>query len=184
MARGGKPLHPLTWLCENGALTTGLLTTPGVSGTEITSSTAFDNFANPTVMRIRGNIFVGLARTAVNDTEGLEFAMGLIMWPDIDVPGSILDGTSSQLEWLWLHFGVLAANTITMQCGAGSGGTITCNAYAANEQTYGVERIMVDVKAKRRVQKGYRLLWVVDWSVTSNNPDLQAYTLLRTLVQD
>jgi len=181
MRRGGKPLHPVTWLNETGYLTTTLLTSPGVAGVEVASSPAFDNFAQPTIMRVRGNMFVGLARTAVNDTEGLMYATGLIMWPDGEVPPSLLDGSSSQLEWLWLWYGVLAANTITMQCGSSSA---PCTAYAANEQTYGVERIIVDVRAKRRVEKGYRLLWVTDWSVTSNNPDLQAYCFLRTLVQD
>lgn len=179
--RGGKPLHPVKWLCENGAFVQAL-TAPGTNLTEIVSPTAFDNFASPTIMRIRGNVFAGLARNTQTASTSAEYACGLIVLPDGITPGSILDGTSAEWEWMWLHHGYLIANSIQFPL-FNSSGTET-GVHTSNEQTYGIERVMVDVRARRRIPAGSRLAFVSTWEETVGTPDVEFRGLLRTLVQD
>lgn len=181
MRRGGKPLHPVKWLAESGDFVQSL-TAPGTNTTEIVSSVALDNFASPTIMRVRGNIFVGLVRNTQTASTSLVYACGLIMLPDGVGAGSILDGTSTENEWLWLWHGVLIANSIQFPL-FNSSGTET-GVHTSNEQTYGIERIVVDVRARRRCQAGQRLAFVSSWEETVGTPDIEFRGLLRTLVQD
>lgn len=180
MRRGNKPLHPVKWYCEGAK--DASLTTEGTSVVEILDSDTFEALQQPTIMRIRGDIVLTLTRNSSDNTQSIRYAMGLIMLPEgQSTANSILtDPENAEASFLWLKAGLLIANTVDMPTYNGSGVVEVTN----NEQTYGLERISVDVRAKRRVRPNERLALLISWDTPNNDPDLAYWVFLRTLVQE
>lgn len=182
--RGGKPLHPTKWLSQDFFDTSE--TTEGTFSVEVVDYLRFADFTNPTVVRIRGQIWVSLTRNDATTSEGIEFAMGIIPVPDTfdnDDMSSLLTQQGAENQWMYYHVGRLQSQLISFAL-FNSSGSSTGNTSGSYSGPSAFEIIDIDVKAMRRMKPGDSLRLFSTWATSTGAPDFRLSGQLRVLTKE
>lgn len=179
-----KPVHPTKWLSQDFFDTSE--TTEGNFSVELVDYLAFANLASPTVVRIRGQIWVSLTRNDATNSEGIEYAFGILPIPDgfdNDDIASLLTQAGAESQWMYYHCGRLQSQLISFVL-MNSSGSATGNSTGSYSGPAAFEKIDIDVKAMRRIRPGQSLRLFATWATSVGAPDFRLSGQLRVLVKE
>lgn len=160
--------------------------TPSVVQTTICDNTDFEEFTNPTIVRIRGRVNVHLLKSDADQPQNLEVALGIgLVDVNVITPGDILTKAVYEYPWMWTEYANLWS-VIKWEPAVNSSGTVislqptTMSVAGITHQSWSV-----DIKAMRRVPQDKRLVLTYSWqSNATAGESLEVSARLRTLIKE
>jgi len=183
--RSSKPLHPVRW-CALADFTENVPAGNSAIGT-ICGADDFEQFTNPTVVRIRGIWQATLERVAADASEAIRVAVGIRTVPEDFLLANLedmLSNNGAESPWMWYgHFRL--SSTLEQQALWDSDTNTIVNTsrsrFAGGLSSHHWD---IDVKAMRRVPQNTKLIWAYTSDNAVGEPNLTTSISLRVLVKE
>lgn len=181
--RAGKTDRRVRWLRDDPFSTTGSTGTDAL--VTIASAADFEQFNNPTIVRIRGQVSVHLIKTDADQAESIDVMLGIrVQDEQVIAAGDLRSSNVLDAPWMWLAHAKLYS-VIKWEPAANSSGTVI-SLQPTTMTVDGVthRRFEVDVKAMRRVPQNHSLVLCWTWAQVDETADLNVNGQLSCLVQE
>jgi len=176
---GAKKIHPVKWCAPAAG---DLDFTAGATQVDevLCSEAEFETMTQPTIMRIRGSLVVGHDGANPPGDESHTLLMGIIVYPAASGAPDLATQDGLEDPWLWLHSQVYG-NQAQAQILFNSSGVLVSTSTIFTKYN---RELLIDVKARRKVPKGYDLRLVCKARDAQGSADAIVRGLIRTLVQE